>query len=59
MDSFITFVAIIGELFITVVEGEGEVCVLRGLEISVFEKDTERRRISSSMAISSACIFSA
>ena len=59
MDSFITFVVIIGELYITVFEGEVEVCVLRGSEIFVFDNDTDRRRISSSMAISSACIFSA
>ena len=59
MVSFITFVVVIGEVCMTDFGGEVEVCVRGGSEIFVLENDVDRRRISSSMAISSACIFSA
>ena len=63
IDSLMTLVATVGEsstgAFCAMVELVGEVCDWVGREISILDKDAERRRISSSMAMSLACISSA
>ena len=63
IDSLMTLVATVGKSsigsFCAMVEIVGEVCGWVGREISILDKDAERRRISSSMAMSLACIPSA